>query len=170
MHPKTLLVAFAVSWASANLAAAPVTGEVVTAEGLKAMGVTCRRIELQALTASVEIDVTLDESRLPGRYAGAECIVLKEPLLVEKLPVLDAAAAAGGAVARRARSAKPNPAFLVLGRELPRTYLAFEFSDPGQPAGTVTHRYLVPVSAISAEQPEPAREESDPGRDALLRP
>ena len=79
---------------------------------------------------------------------------------------MDAAASAGGTVARRARSAKVNPAFLVLGREIPRAYLAFEFSVPGDSAGTITRRYLLPVSAISEAPAELAPEPANPSRDA----
>jgi len=166
MHIKTLLVFFVVGLASWSLRAAPVTVELTSAEGLKAMGVTCRRIELQALTTSVEIDVTVDGTRTPGKYVGAECIVLKEPLVAEKLPALDAGASAGDTVARRARSTKPDPAFLVLGREIPRAYLAFEFSIPGASGGTTTQRYLLPVSAIGEEPAEPAPEPAVPVREA----
>lgn len=167
---KMILVMLAVCVAPRILATAPAAVEVASAEGLKAEGVTCRRVQLQALTASVEIDVTVDEDRSPGRYEGAECVVLKEPLPVEKLAALDAAASAGGTVARRARSAKPNPEFLVLGREIPRAYLAFEFSVHSESAGMITRRYLVPVSAITEGPAEPTREDADSARDAPVRP
>jgi hypothetical protein len=167
---KILLVFLAVGLASRSLPAAPVAAEVTSAEALKAVGVTCRRIELQALTASVEIEVTVDESRAPGKYEGAECVILKEPLSVEKLPAVDAAASDGGTVARRARFAKPNPVFLVLGREIPRAYLAFEFSVQSDSAGTITRRYLLPVSAIDARPAEPTPEHAAWARDASVGP
>ena len=170
MQMKILLMFLAVGLASRSLPAAPAAAEVTSAEALQAAGVTCRRIELQALTASVEIDVTVDESRAPGRYEGAECVVLKEGVAAEKLAAVDAAASDGGAVARRARSAKPKPVFLVLGREIPRAYLAFEFSVRSDTAGTITRRYLLPVSAIGEETSESAQAPADPARGASVLP
>lgn len=160
-NPMKLIPLFlAVGLAPWIHAATPPVVEVASAEGLRAEGVTCRRVELQALTSSIEIDVTIDASRSPGVYVGAECVVRKENLPAEGLAAADTAAADGATVARRARSNKPNPVFLVLGREIPRTYLAFEFADHGNAAGAVTHRYLLPVSAIKEA---PAENRSDSG-------
>jgi len=156
---KRLLLLLLLGLSSRLMAAAP---EVTTADALKEEGVTCRRVELQALTSSVEIDVTIDGSKTPGRYAGAECVVLKEPIAADKLAEADAAATAGGPVARRARSDKPSPVFLVLGRELPRAYLAFEFSVPGSGGDAAPRRYLLPVAAIGGPPaPPPAPPEPD---------
>jgi hypothetical protein len=167
---KLLLAILAAGLASRTLAAAPVPAEVTSPEALKAAGVICRRIELQALTASAEIDVRVDENRFAGTYGKAECVVLKEPLAEGKLAALDAAAADGAPVARRAQSAKPSAAFLVLGREIPRAYLAIEFSVADDAGHAVAHRYLLPVSAVREAPAEPAPEPADPARSALLRP
>lgn len=138
----------ALGLASGLLPAARAAAEVTTVAGLKEEGVSIRRIELQALTASVEIDVAVDPDRTPGRYAGAECVVLKEPVAADRLVAADAAVTGGGAVARRARSQKPTAELLVLGREIPRAYLAIEFSVPRDGARPETLRFLLPVSAI----------------------
>ena len=74
-----------------RISAAP-AAEVVSVEGLRAEGVTCRRVELQALTASVQIEVAVDGSKAPGKYDGAECVVLKDLLPAEGLAAADAAA------------------------------------------------------------------------------
>ncbi|HTT55845.1 MAG TPA: hypothetical protein VMF63_01945 [Opitutaceae bacterium] len=165
---RLLLVAVTVALAARAQPAAPASAELASVESLRAAGVICRRVTLQALTASVEIDVTVDASKAPGRYEGAECVVLKEPAPVEKLPAADAAALADDRmVARRARSAKTSPAFLVLGREFARAYLAFEFAVPGDDGRIVTRRLLLPVGAVG-ERRVPAPEPYDPASDGPL--
>ncbi len=154
---KRLLLFAAIGFVPRLLAGGP---EVVSVDGLKELGVICRRVQLQALTASVEIDLTVDERQTPGKYLGAECVVLKEPVPADKLAAADAAAAEGGAIARRARSTKANPAFLVLGRELARAYLAVEFAAAGEAGGTRARRYLLPVDAIGDAPAEPSRGEA----------
>jgi len=161
-------VAVAVALAARAQPAAPASAELASVESLRAAGVICRRVTLQALTASVEIDVSVDPSKAPGRYEGAECVVLKEPVPVEKLPAADAAALAdGGMIARWARSTKANPAFLVLGREFARAYLAIQFGVPADDGRIVTRRFLLPVGAVG-ERPVPAPEPYDPARDGPL--
>jgi hypothetical protein len=175
LRPLKLLPAFFAVCLVPRLlpAATEVATEVATVESLRADGVTCRRVQLQALTLSVEIDVLVDASRTPGRYAGAECVVLKEAVAPEKLAAADAATADGKTVARRASSTKPNPAFLVLGRELPRAYLAFQFTAPGDTTGTITHRYLLPVDGIGEAPTVQSPEQQDsaaPGPAFLAKP
>ncbi|HTX66757.1 MAG TPA: hypothetical protein VMD31_13370 [Opitutaceae bacterium] len=165
LSANKLLVFLAAALAAARLPAAPVPAEVVSLESLKVAGVTCRRVTLQALTSSIEIDVLVDVTRVAGKYEGAECVVLKEPVPLEKLPAADAAAAAdAGLVARRARSTKLSPAFLVLGRELSRAYLALEFSIPTDAGGAATRRFLVPVSAIGERRPAPPPVDAEGGQ------
>lgn len=156
---KLLFAIVAICMVPRFTAAAPVAVEIASVESLRALGITCRWLQLQTPSASVEIDVTVDEGRAPGKYEGAECIVLKDRIPADGLVVADSASADSGAVARRNKSTKLHPVFLVLGREVPKAYLAFQFSIHGDSAGTIARRYLLSVSAVregpAAQVPEP---------------
>ena len=148
--------------ASGAVAADSVTSVVTSAEELTAKGVTFRRLQLQTPSASVEIESLVASGRGLGRYDSTECVVLKNELQADRLVEADSAPGENEGVARRSKSAKERSVFLVLGKEIPRAYLAFEFSLPSDSGARDVHRYLLPVSVVKSRKSNQALEPATP--------
>jgi hypothetical protein len=75
--------------------------------------------------------------------------VLSTVVELDKLALADAGTLDSVTVARRSDSSKERAIFLILGKDLPRSYLAFQFNSKKEDA-TKTMRYLFPVSRVPA--------------------
>lgn len=125
---------------------------LVTRAELKAHGVVLRRVRHDTPMASMAIEVTIQPADTTGTYAGAECVVLRDPCDPKTLAEADRTVGAEQ-VQRRSRTERANPSFLVLGREVPRAYLAFEFS-PEAGGASEPLRLLIPVGTLGKRRPE----------------
>ncbi len=137
---------------------------LVTRGELKAHGVVLKRVRHDTPMASMAIEVTIQPADTTGTYAGSECVVLREPCDPNTLAQVDQRVAEEK-VQRRIRTDRASPSFLVLGRELPNAYLAFEFSSETG-GGTEPLRLLIPVGSLGKRRPEeePPPAEADVGR------
>jgi hypothetical protein len=131
--------------AATGRSADAVERHVLNARELAAHGISGKRVRHQTPMASVAVEVSVDKAYGLGEFQFAECIVVADALSPEKLEKLDAEITE---TVRRTRAEKQRNVFLVLGKEIPGTYLAFQFVDSAK-APPLTRRYLIPVSAIS---------------------
>ena len=157
---KTLFLGALIVFLSARAQADTAESVVASAESLGANGVTIHRIQHATPLASVEIDVTLSPDGRLGHFELIECIVLKNEVPDERLKDLDAGVMDADVVARRNKSLKTHSVFLVLGKEVSRSYLAFEFSNETKSSGKQVIRYLLPAAAVKKTKPTPSLEET----------
>ncbi|HEY9155616.1 MAG TPA: hypothetical protein VIM69_10825 [Opitutaceae bacterium] len=111
---------------------------------LEGLGIHVRRKRLDTPGASLTLEIAVDDNAGAGKFVQAECVVLRDTNDMKDLATTDASADLEAKVARRNASDKTDFTFLVLGREIERTYLVFEFSN----AGKADQRYLLPVTAV----------------------
>lgn len=123
--------------------AGPVSTLAVYSE-LEAIGVNVYRVRYSTPGASMSFEAMVDPSSKAGKFVQAECVVLRDAADMTSLEIVDASPALSEKVARRNSSEKTDATFLVLGREVTRAYLVFEFSNAGKP----NQRYLLPVTSV----------------------
>jgi hypothetical protein len=111
---------------------------------LEGLGIHVRRKRLDTPGASLTLEITVDDNAAAGHFVQDECIVLRDTEGMKDLVTTDASADSSDKIARRNSSDKTDTTFLVLGREIERSYLVFEFSNTGKP----DQRYLLPVAAV----------------------
>jgi|GEM_PF-6268548 len=155
---RVCVFAAAVAWATGSASAAePAPAAAAAAEptpsshsilamraDLAAIGVEIYRQRLDTPGASMSFEVTVEKNSNAGQFVQAECVVLRDPEAMKDLVTTDSSADLAAKVSRRNVSEKLDSTFLVLGREVQRAYLVFEFSN----AGKSTQRYLLPVTAV----------------------
>ena len=117
---------------------------LITHSDLASIGVHVRRKRLDTPGESLTLEVTNEQNTPTNRNDEAECIVLRDVEGMKDLELVDASAELSGKAARRNSSDKVDSTFLVLGREIDRSYLVFEFSKAAKP----DQRYLLPVTAV----------------------
>jgi hypothetical protein len=125
-------------------ASAAANNELVTFGNLQGLGIHVYRKRLDTPGASLTLEITVDENATVGRFVRAECIVLRDREGMKDIATVDASADLDTKAARRNSSDKTDSTFLVLGREIDRAYLVFEFSNAGKP----DQRYLLPVTSV----------------------
>lgn len=132
-------------WVTAACATAhAVTRTVVSEADLKDLGIAVERFQLSTPMASAEVGTLVDPLKAPGVYQFTECVILVHDLAEPQLKESDAGASG---VTRRSKSVKDRTVFLVLGREVPRAYVAFQFLVRTGTTNEV-RRYLLPVTRI----------------------
>lgn len=117
---------------------------VASLKELASLGIAVERMQLSTPMASVEVGALVDPAKASGQYERTECVVLETEVSESKLAEIDAGESG---VARRSASTKLRSIFLVRGREVPNTYLAFQFSEPSN-GGAQKRRYLFPLSKM----------------------
>ena len=115
---------------------------------LRKIGVLVERLQLDTPMASVEIGTLIDRAKAPHQYDHAECIVLSQAVPPDQLPQIDSGATDSVTKVRQSESTKDRSVFLVLGKEISRTYLAFQFVVHEQD-GTEMIRYLLQIDKIA---------------------
>jgi hypothetical protein len=130
--------------AHADASASIGKSELVTYSDLSGLGVHVQRKRLDTPGASLTLEITIEQNARAGRFVQAECVVLRAPDGMKDLETIDASADLSEKAARRNSSDKMDSTFLVLGREIERAYLVFEFSNPGN----ADERYLLPVASV----------------------
>jgi len=116
---------------------------------LHKLGISVERLRHDTPMASAEIGSLVEPGKISGDYDFTECIVLSAVVEPDKLAMADAGTLDSVTVARRSDSSKERAIFLVLGKDLQRSYLAFQFNSKKDDA-TKTMRYLFPVSRVPA--------------------
>jgi hypothetical protein len=128
---------------------------VTTVAKLREEGIIVRRTSLDTPGASNTIEVSTENHHVTGgTFTGAECVVLKEDVTASRLSELDAASMQEGQTTRRSQTTKAETSFIVLGKEISRAYLAFNFSLDVQSGEEHQRRYLLPVTAIKRRRAE----------------
>lgn len=123
------------------------TRTVVAVSDLDELGIAAELMQLSTPMASVEIGALVKPINAPGEYQFTECVILTHKLSEEKLADSDAESSE---VLRRNKSVKERSIFLVRGREVAQSYLAFQFSVHIGGA-TEIHRYLLPIARLRDE-------------------
>lgn len=131
---------------------------VVGPGDLTSKGVNIRRRQHNTPSASLEIKVSVEPTSALGEFKLAECVVLKTNTPSDQLGAIDSGAGeAQQLFERRTTSTKPETAFLILGKEISRAYLAIEFLPSSIGANAhKARRFLLPVAAVKAWKPKPA--------------
>jgi hypothetical protein len=116
---------------------------------LRKQGISVERLRHDTPMASAEIGSLVEPEKASGEYDFTECIVLSALVAPDSLALADAGTLDSVTVARRSDSSKERAIFLVLGKDLQRSYLAFQFNAKKDGA-TKTMRYLFSVSRVPA--------------------
>ncbi len=124
------------------------TSTLATHTDLAAIGVQVYRTRYDTPGASMSFEVTVENSSNAGQFVQVECVVLRDEADMKDIATADASPDLIEKAARRNSSDKTDSTFLVLGREVNRAYLVFEFSNPGKP----NQRYLLPVTSVPRHQ------------------
>lgn len=124
------------------------TSVVASVAELRKLGVEVERLHHDTPGASVEIGSLVGPGKTAGEYDHTECVVLSAEVDAERMVRVDSGEADAVTIARRSESSKERSIFLVLGKDLPRAYLAFQFNvREGEAMKPV--RYLFPISRIA---------------------
>ena len=143
-HADVAAQSSAMSSVHGDAAASTGNSELIIYSDLAGLGVHVHRKRLDTPGASLTLEITIEDHPRAGRFVQAECVVLRDADSMKDLETIDASADLSEKVARRNSSDKMDSTFLVLGREIERAYLVFEFTSAGKP----NRRYLLPVSAV----------------------
>ncbi|MFT3783850.1 MAG: hypothetical protein QM790_17710 [Nibricoccus sp.] len=114
---------------------------------LRKLGISVERLRHDTPMASMEIGSLVEPGKSSGEYDHTECVVLSEMVDPDRLPLADAETLDSVKVVRRNESAKTRSIFLVTGKDLPRTYLAFQF-NAREGEASKSLRYLFPIGQI----------------------
>ena len=136
------------------IGAAPTYGQtlvVKSAAELRKLGISVERLRHDTPMASVEIGCLVEPEKASGEYDHTECVVLSAMADPDRLAIADTGAMESVSVVRRSESTKERSIFLVVGKDLPKSYLAFQF-NVRESGTTKPVRYLFPISQISSRK------------------
>lgn len=123
------------------------TSVVKSLSELRKLGISVERLRHDTPMASVEIGSLVEPEKSPGEYDHTECVVLSAVVDFDRFVPADSGSLESVTVVRRSESSKERSIFLVVGKDLPKSYLAFQFNvRDGETTKPV--RYLFPVSQI----------------------
>lgn len=114
---------------------------------LRKLGISVEHLRNDTPGASVQVGSLFAPGKALGEYVRTECVVLSAAVDADRLPLADAGALESATVVRRSESEKERSIFLVLGRDVTKSHLAFQFAVR-EGGTTKTVRYLFPVSSI----------------------
>jgi len=128
----------------------PIYGETTVVKSvaeLRKLGIAVERLRHDTPMASVEIGSLVEPEKTSGEYDHTECVVLSTVVDLDRLSLADTGSLESVTVVRRSESTKARSIFLVVGKDLTKSYLAFQFNvregDTTKPV-----RYLFPISQI----------------------
>ena len=121
---------------------------VVTRDELRARGVTLKRTRHDTPGASLAIEARIAPRETEETYVATECRVLVEAVSSDQLTSVDENRSETALFARTTRTEKRDPGLLVLGKEVERAYLVFEFRALKPAADPGARRYLLPVTTL----------------------
>lgn len=123
------------------------TSVVRSVAELRKLGIAIERLRNDTPMASVQVGSLVDIEKRAREYVHTECVVLNVAVDPAQLIEADAGSLDAVTVVRRNESTKERSVFLVLGKDLPKSYLAFQFKvregDTTKPV-----RYLFPIEPI----------------------
>lgn len=123
------------------------TSVVRSVAELRKLGISVERLRHDTPGASVEVGSLVEPEKAPGEYDHTECVVLSAVVDLDRLSLADTGSLESVTVVRRSESSKARSIFLVVGKDLPKSYLAFQFNiREGETTKPV--RYLFPISQI----------------------
>ena len=143
-NPRVVLTWFLLGLACLRAAAA---SQVATLDELKVEGVSIVRRSLDTPMSSVTLKVAVVAAPQSASFSRMQCVVLKAAVAVEELPDIDRLPPEDPGFARRTGTTEREATFLVLGKEVERAYLAFDFASESS-SGSPAKRLLIPVRAI----------------------
>lgn len=123
------------------------TSVVKSLAELRKLGISVEQLRHETPGASVELGSLVEPDKAPGKYELTECVVLSSVVDIEQLVRADSGVLDEVTMTRRSGSDKQRSIFLVLGRDMPRAYLAFQFSVQEKET-TKSVRYLFPANRI----------------------
>jgi len=128
----------------------PIYGETTVVKSvaeLRKLGIAVERLRHDTPMSSVEIGSLVEPEKTSGEYDHTECVVLSTVVDLDRLSLADTGSLESVTVVRRSESTKARSIFLVVGKDLTKSYLAFQFNvregDTTKPV-----RYLFPISQI----------------------
>ncbi|MFT3868344.1 MAG: hypothetical protein QM715_07590 [Nibricoccus sp.] len=117
---------------------------------LHKLGISVERLRNDTPMASVQVGSLVEREKAPGEYDHTECVVLSATVDPAQLALADAGSLDAVTAVRRNESSKERSIFLVLGKDLPKSYLAFQFNvREGEETKPV--RYLFPIELIGGK-------------------